>query len=60
MLIIYGGIIGVDSSDIIFTVDLNTFNFDMILSKDQLEKNKKALPGPRDDFSFITINQNNS
>jgi len=54
MFIIYGGIVGIDSSDIIYTLDLNTFTMAAVLSSQQKEKNGKALPGPRDDFCFVT------
>lgn len=52
--IIYGGIRGIESSDSIYVVDLRTFTFTEILAAQQKEINGKALPGPRDDFSFIT------
>eukprot|EP00347_Sterkiella_histriomuscorum_P022173 403331423 len=48
--IIYGGIVGADSSDVLYVINLNNFNVQAIPSNQQTEKNGKSLPGPRDDF----------
>ena len=53
--IIYGGMIGLDSSDVIYVVDLKNMNFTAISSSQQKEKSDKALPGPRDAFCFVTV-----
>ena len=53
--IIYGGIIGLDSSETLYIVDLNTFQFQAIPAREQKEKNGRELPGPRDDFCFVTV-----
>ncbi|CDW87956.1 kelch motif family protein [Stylonychia lemnae] len=57
--IIYGGIIGMDSCDILYVIDLNNFSVDAIPPARQTERNGKPLPGPRDDFSFVTPNKLN-
>jgi len=54
-LIVYGGIIGIEASDTIYLVDLKNFNFTAIPASQQKEKNGKALPGPRDDFSLLSF-----
>lgn len=47
--------IGIDSSDTIYIVDLKNFNFTPIPVAQQKEKAGKALPGPRDDFSLLSF-----
>lgn len=54
-LIIYGGIIGIEASDVIYLVDLKNFSFTAIPAAQQKEKNGKALPGPRDDYALISV-----
>jgi len=54
-LIVYGGIIGIEASDTIYFVELKNFNFTAIPAAQQKEKNGKALPGPRDDFSLLSF-----
>lgn len=56
MFIIYGGIQGMDSSDTIYALDLNSFQMTAHTPKEYKERNGKALPGPRDDFCFVTAN----
>jgi hypothetical protein len=54
-LIIYGGIVGIEGSDTLYVVDLTKYNFTAIPAAQQKEKNGKPLPGPRDDFQFVTF-----
>ena len=58
IFVIYGGIIGMDSSDTLFILDLNSFAFEAVKRHQQREKNGKELPGPRDDFALITAQGN--
>ena len=52
--LIYGGILGIDSNDVIYVLDLQTFNVEAHPVSSQSELKGKLLPGPRDDFSFVT------
>lgn len=43
-----------DSSDVIYRIDLNSFNVEAFGAALQKEKNGKPLPGPRDDFCLVS------
>jgi hypothetical protein len=55
-LIVYGGIVGIEATDLIHLVDLKNFSFTAIPAAQQKEKNGKPLPGPRDDFALLSFN----
>ncbi len=54
-LIVYGGIVGIEATDIIHLVDLTKFSFTAIPAAQQKEKNGKPLPGPRDDYALLSF-----
>jgi len=43
-----------DSSDTLYALDLTSFQMTPYTPREYKERNGKALPGPRDDFCFVT------